>query len=153
MNCEQVKEQLSTFLDNALASEEQRTVALHLQTCADCRAILADYRYYDTLIAQLPRIQPDPSLKEKLFSSPEYLELTGTFGGSTASMSDALTRPQQRIQHNDPHRPHLVALPGGRQSGQTEDHGTSTRPTYPALPAHIPSVRRHRGQSGIQRTM
>src|SRR2546421_7838789 len=68
-------------------------------------------------------------------------------------MSDALTGPQQRIQHNDPHRPHLVALPGCRESGYTEDHGTSTRPTYPALPAHIPPVRQHRRQSGIQRTM
>src|SRR5881398_1403204 len=97
MNCEQVKEQLSAFLDNALAPEDHRTIALHLQTCADCRSILADYRYYDTLIARLPRIQPDPSLQQKLFSSAEYLELTGTFGGSRAGMSDAQTVPQKRI--------------------------------------------------------
>ena len=55
MNCEQVKEQVSAYLDNALAPETHRAVALHLQTCLDCRALLADYRYYGTLIAHLPR--------------------------------------------------------------------------------------------------
>src|SRR5437868_3462360 len=107
MNCGQVKEQLSAYLDNALAPDEHRTIALHLQTCVECRALLADYRYFDTLLAQLPRIAPDLSLQEKIFSSAEYLELTGTSGGR--SITDMQTMPQRRAPAT-PH-PHLVALP------------------------------------------
>jgi len=43
MNCEQVEELLSAYLDNALAPEEWREVTAHLQTCTKCSAMLAEY--------------------------------------------------------------------------------------------------------------
>ena len=79
MTCEQVEELLSAYLDNALAFEEWREVSAHSQACARCSAILADYSRNDSLIARLPRVSPDPSLRNRIFSSPEFLELTGTF--------------------------------------------------------------------------
>ncbi|MBV9256426.1 MAG: PD40 domain-containing protein [Ktedonobacteraceae bacterium] len=78
MNCEQVKGLLSPYLDYVLAEEERRAVALHLETCPTCSAILADFRHFDILLSQLPRVSPGANLRETIFSSPEYLELMGT---------------------------------------------------------------------------
>ncbi|MBE3559040.1 MAG: PD40 domain-containing protein [Ktedonobacteraceae bacterium] len=114
MNCEHVREMLSAYLDNALFSEERESVAVHLQSCQACNAILADYRRFDTLLSELPRVSPDPSLHMRIFSSPEYLELTGTYSGSE-QFSDP-TLPHRRLRRDSADRPHLVALPGGRLS-------------------------------------
>ncbi len=126
MNCEQVKELLSAYLDAALAPQERREVEAHLLTCAECRQILADFQYFDTLLSQLPRIAPDHSLRERLFSSPEYLELTGTFG--TRRRTDEPTAPFRRVEHDDPRRPRLIALPGGRNASPPSDTPTRYAP-------------------------
>ncbi len=110
MNCEQVKELLSAYLDDTLAQPERQQLAQHLHTCAACRAILADFRRFDALLAQLPRVSPKPTLYEKIFSSPDYLELTSISyaAGNTKTISPTQSR------RGGPGRPRLVALPGGR---------------------------------------
>ncbi len=55
MNCEQVEELLSAYLDDALAPEERVDVAAHLQECSQCSSILVDFRRFDALLKQLPR--------------------------------------------------------------------------------------------------
>jgi Tol biopolymer transport system component len=76
MNCEQVEERLSAYLDNMLAPDERRAVTLHLQTCPRCMALLAELRQNDILLAQLPRVAPSPVLRERLFLLPEVRELS-----------------------------------------------------------------------------
>ncbi len=86
MNCEQVEELLSAYLDDMLAIGEtaeaadqlRLEVAAHLTNCVQCSAIIADFRRSDALLAQMPRVSPDPALRNRIFTSPEYLELTGT---------------------------------------------------------------------------
>ena len=39
--CEQVREQLSAWLDGELTAAEHRQVAAHLEVCADCSRELA----------------------------------------------------------------------------------------------------------------
>jgi Putative zinc-finger/WD40-like Beta Propeller Repeat len=107
MNCEQVKELLSPYLDSALAQEERRTVVTHLAHCAECNRVLADFQNFDTLLARMPRIGPDAALRERIFSSPAYFELTGTSGALDRRAQP--TAPQQRVQSGA--HPHLVALP------------------------------------------
>jgi Tol biopolymer transport system component len=142
MNCEQVREMLSAYLDDTLAlgeaaqsaSQLKRAVTAHLEDCDQCRAVLWDYRRFDDLLRQMPRVNPDPALRERIFSSPEYFELTGTydFGASPLRRSvDAETIPYRSVRN--PRRrgdrsshPHLVALPGGR-----DPH--SNAPTMPRL--------------------
>src|SRR6059036_1706602 len=114
MNCEKVEELLSAYLDNALALEERHEVATHLQGCSRCSVILADFRRFDALIAHLPRVSPDLALRNRIFSSPHYLELTGT--ADAVRTVDGPTVPHPRIQRDTTHRPKLVALPGGRSS-------------------------------------
>src|SRR5438105_4117703 len=115
MNCEQVEELLSAYLDNALASEDRRQVIAHVQRCGQCSAILADYRRFDALLAQMPRVSPEPTLRDRIFSAPEYIELTGTFGKSGRTTTDQTLPeiPATFSRRDTPGRPQLVALPGG----------------------------------------
>ncbi len=121
MNCERVEELLSAYLDNALALEEWREVSLHLQTCAKCSAMLAEFSRNDALIAQLPRVSPDPALRNRIFSSPEFFELTGTFDvSSEAYQRQTVPKlPASHSRRDTPGRPQLVAIPGGRSTTPT----------------------------------
>jgi anti-sigma factor RsiW len=111
MTCEQVEELLSAYLDNALASEERREVAAHLRQCSHCNAILADFRRFDALLSQMPRVSPDSSLRERIFS-----ELTGTDDGG-ATEDSTLPRVPARLSLSDKrNRPQLIAIPGGRST-------------------------------------
>jgi len=116
MNCEQVEELLSAYLDNMLAPEERRAVAAHLQTCRSCSEALADYRRNDALLAHLPRVNPDPALRERIFSSPEYLELIDTAPDIEALPEWTIPLPAKSPRRDTPGRPHLVAIPGGRST-------------------------------------
>jgi len=159
MKCEQVEELLSDYLDGTLALGEATTVAVqleqdiadHLQECKRCSAIFADIRRFDRLLAQLPRVSPAPSLREKLFSSPEYLELTGTDGAFHRAGSKAQTVPYGTVQYSRPGRPPLVALPGGRSASPT----ASTTPRLPISGQRItrPGFPRHRRASWVVRVM
>ena len=139
MNCAQVEDLLSAYLDNALASEERRAVAVHLHQCNRCSIILADFRRFDALLSQLPRVNPAPELRDRIFSSPEYLELTGTFDAHAASgeeEADNWTVPHPAAKHvrrDTPGRPRLVAIPGGR-SGHSTHSTSSAKPTLGRVP-------------------
>ena len=121
MNCERVEELLSAYLDNALAFEEWREVSAHLQTCAKCSAMLAEFSRNDALIARLPRVSPDPALRNRIFSSPEFLELTGTFDISSEAQKGWTVPklPASSPRRDTPGRPQLVAIPGGRSTTPT----------------------------------
>ncbi len=140
MNCEQVEELLSAYLDNALATEERRSVALHIEDCPKCSRMLADFRRNDALLSQMPRISPSQNLREKIFSSPEFLELTGTFD-SSAPTAKQQTVPYKSTRRDTPGRPQLVAIPGGRQTA-----GTSSPHTFREEQA-IPGGRQTAGTS------
>src|SRR5689334_15107394 len=117
MNCEQVEELLSAYLDNVLAPEERRQVAAHLQTCRRCTQTLADYRRNDALLARLSRVAPDDTLRERIFSSPDFLELTGEAPDRGVSAGQTVPRlPARNPRRDTPGRPHLVAIPGGRST-------------------------------------
>lgn len=76
MNCEQVEERLSAYLDDMLNLEEHQEIVMHLQACPRCMMSLAELRQNDMLLAQLPRVSPHPMLHERLFSSFVLLEAT-----------------------------------------------------------------------------
>lgn len=120
MNCEQIEELLSAYLDNALSSEEWREVASHLQFCQKCSTLLAEFSRNDILISRLPRVSPDLSLRNRIFSSPEYLELTGTFDISSVAQKDwAVPQLPAKSPHRDSSvRPQLIAISGGRSTPQ-----------------------------------
>ncbi|MFL5628795.1 MAG: hypothetical protein ACJ788_24705 [Ktedonobacteraceae bacterium] len=150
MNCEQVEELLSAYLDDTLAVEEEAAesadqlrpaITAHLTECLHCRTILADFRRFDSLLVHLPRIAPNPALRDRIFSSSEYLELTGTYESSIDHRDTAQTRPYKSVRRDAPGCPHLVALPGGRRSSTSRLQASSRiskRPevTLPAQKSH-----------------
>ncbi len=136
MSTEHVEDLLSAYLDNALTQEEQAAVALHVQTCATCNAVLADFRRFDTLLAKQPRVSPSVALRERIFSSKEYLELleemsaeqVKTSGNVVASdVKNRQTLPQKRVSAENTSRPHLVALPTKGQPSLLSEQETKVR--------------------------
>lgn len=149
MNCEQVEVLLSAYLDNALAPEERKGVAAHLETCSQCGATLAELRRNDYLLSQLPRVAPSPALRNRVFSSPEYLELTGTFD---ASSTGTTPHSQQHTRRDRPGRPQLVALPGGRSRNRDTSAFSPASTQQPTR--QQPAIRRpRRGSSPTLRVM
>ncbi|HEX7734980.1 MAG TPA: zf-HC2 domain-containing protein [Ktedonobacteraceae bacterium] len=159
MNCEQVEERLSAYLDNMLAPVERREVTIHLQTCPNCMALLAELRQNDLLLARLPRISPVPALREHFFALPEMRELSeaassvprSSFPGiqahpplpssayPTVDMSSAPT-----VDMSDaPGQSRLLALPGSRgpqaRFAPWELEIPPTPPTVQLRPAAVPS--------------
>lgn len=127
MSCEQVKELLSMYLDNELVSEDCHSVTCHLRFCTDCNAVLADFRRFDALLSHLPLVEPRRSLEKRIFSSTEYKELTGTWGGYYCGGNYG--SPSFRRLRDDPSRPKLVALPGGQLTQTSEEvHNVTVLP-------------------------
>lgn len=56
------QEQLSAYLDGALAAAERASVEAHLASCGRCRARLAELREVSRLLAALPELAPRRSL-------------------------------------------------------------------------------------------
>ncbi len=156
MNCEQVEELLSAYLDNmlvlgetaALAEQLHAEITAHLQGCLRCSNMLADYRRNDNLLSEMPRVSPNPELRHRIFSAPEYLELTGTSNAFdvSAGKNAVRTSPNNYTRRDTPGRPQLVALPGGRHaSSSTSPTTKSTALRQEPLVAELPPRRRHWG--------
>jgi Tol biopolymer transport system component len=118
-------------------------ITTHLTECLRCSTILADFRSFDNLLAHMPRISPSPALRDKIFSSPEYLELTGT----NNSIDTATTRPYKSVRRAASGRPQLVALPGGRRFSTAKSQTTPHIPMSPAVP---PPTEKRPGRWGLR---
>ncbi|HEX9496681.1 MAG TPA: zf-HC2 domain-containing protein [Candidatus Limnocylindria bacterium] len=76
-------QQLSAYLDEALASDERAAVRAHIDGCARCAARLAELRATSRLIAALPTLMPGRSLVPRLERAPVWLRpvrLLGAMG-------------------------------------------------------------------------
>lgn len=93
MRCETVEGLLSAYHDSALDTALQQAVEVHLRTCADCSAILADYERFDAVLTAIPPVEPAPELRDRIFSAPEYLALLREHDRDEAQPSDRPTVP------------------------------------------------------------
>lgn len=70
MNCQEVRENLSAYLDGELDRNNAKDVAAHLLSCTDCRREWEQLQMVNALWQELPEIQPPPEfmrgLNEKL---------------------------------------------------------------------------------------
>jgi anti-sigma factor RsiW len=68
-NCRPFQENLSAYSLGALDADELGALEVHLETCADCRAELAEYRYIASgLLHALPPRTPPARLRRKLLT-------------------------------------------------------------------------------------
>src|SRR5690348_2969785 len=75
MTCEKAEEYLSAYLDDMLDPPLREEVRAHVQTCACCSELAADYRRFDLLLATAPRVAPPAELHDRIFDSPEFAAL------------------------------------------------------------------------------
>jgi len=75
MNCERAETLLDAFHDGELDPVAHREVESHVRACARCAAVLNEIAWFDQLLIDLPRVQPDPSLRGRIFNSPEFQEI------------------------------------------------------------------------------
>ncbi|HET6441883.1 MAG TPA: zf-HC2 domain-containing protein, partial [Phycisphaerae bacterium] len=90
MLCEQAREHLSAYLDRELASELSVAVRAHLESCADCRALLADLRATAGLLRALPVHRAPADLAEDVQREIERCTIL------PAAESDYDAEPQER---------------------------------------------------------
>jgi hypothetical protein len=86
MECKQIEELLSPYLEGELAPDENRTVEAHLQTCTDCSELLGLMREAQKSLADFPEIDVSADLLEKLYTLPAKKSWLRSF-------SDFLLRP------------------------------------------------------------
>lgn len=148
MNCEQVEERLSAYLDNMLAPEERRAMTIHLQGCPRCMMLLAELRQNDILLAQLPRVSPSPALHGRIFSAPEFVELV-------RMLSDRFAPSGGQVQAWAPTQP-VREYPGYPAPVPLQDRFAPRAPAVnvlptPALPPPhpLPSPRAPRKQTRL----
>jgi len=71
MTCEKAESHLSAYLDDMLDPQLRQEVAAHVESCAHCAEVLADYRRVDALLASTIRVSPSDALHDRIFGSPE----------------------------------------------------------------------------------
>ncbi|HLY32156.1 MAG TPA: zf-HC2 domain-containing protein [Ktedonobacterales bacterium] len=117
MNCEWAEGYLSAYLDSTLDPSLREEVSAHLATCERCRDILADYRRFDALLATAPRISPPDSLRERIFSSPEFAAIARA--AQRTAQRDSTRRERRPVAHmtleprQRPPAPHLIMPQSG----------------------------------------
>lgn len=106
MNCKWAEEHLSAYLDDALDPPLAGEVGEHVAQCEHCSAILDDHRRFDLLLRDYPRVEPAPELKDRIFSSPQMIELLrqeAAAGGELVELDDEgrlrhpVVSPSQRL--------------------------------------------------------
>ncbi len=80
MNCLNVEELLSEYLESSLPADEARQIAQHLDTCTDCSALLAEMRSALSLCQSYPVLDMDPDFVEKILLRTSGRPRTRSFG-------------------------------------------------------------------------
>jgi len=62
MKCTQAHELIGELLEGTIREEDRRALEEHLESCPDCRDLLADFQEIKTQAAALPRIEPSAAV-------------------------------------------------------------------------------------------
>lgn len=119
MNCKWAEGYLSACLDGTLDPAVRDEVEAHVATCSHCSDILADYRHFDGLVRDLPRYEPAPALKDRLFNSPEFAAITRSLDDITDDAGE---------RHTPTARPYLLSRPLSKGRGGPAAHDRALTP-------------------------
>jgi anti-sigma factor RsiW len=84
--CDSIELLLPSYLEEDLSPQKRRDVEGHLESCPDCRTLLALLEEMTLSLAQMPELDPPSGLQEKLDRIPSEKRFAGAF-------SDFLRRP------------------------------------------------------------
>ncbi len=73
-DCRDLRPLLSAYMDNDLTPPEVRAVQAHVATCAECAAVLQEYRQLRSAVRSLAQPVPPPALRAAVFAraTPAY---------------------------------------------------------------------------------
>jgi hypothetical protein len=72
MDCEQIWDLLSRYIDGEATSEEVATVEVHVSHCASCAHSLHFLRSTSKILAETPLVEPPPALQSAIFAATIY---------------------------------------------------------------------------------
>jgi hypothetical protein len=119
MNCKEIKNDLSAYVDGELTATHKAEIDAHLNGCSQCQARVAELRKLAEGVAALPQVQPAPQflgdVKEKLRAGepergrwtdvlfrPFWLKVPVEALALIAIALTILTLTQPRSKHNAP---------------------------------------------------
>ena len=72
--CRELRPLLSAYMDNELTASELRAVQAHIDTCAECAVVLAEYRQVRSAMRSLAQPVPPAELRAAVFAkaTPAY---------------------------------------------------------------------------------
>jgi len=83
MNCNEISDKLSLYIDNELSPEEMQQVEEHLNSCENCQKVLDEYKNLISVLQSLPEEEPPEGyckrLHEKLLMERSQKETKGTW--------------------------------------------------------------------------
>lgn len=62
MKCKEAHELISEFLEGTIGEDDRRELEKHLESCDDCRELLADFQTIRKEAAALPKPEPSPAV-------------------------------------------------------------------------------------------
>jgi anti-sigma factor RsiW len=104
MNCQWAEGQLSAYLDGALDPTVRADLERHIEQCSACSGMLAEFRYFDGLVRDLPRFEPSEGLRARIFDSPEFAEILRSVEAEAAAPTSrwpVFSRPAARPRSDD----------------------------------------------------
>lgn len=125
MNCNRAGALLGAYVRNELPPSTRAELEEHLDRCTSCRADLE----VDQLVLLLPRVEPPASLRTRIFSSPEFLELTREISlhGPPADETEVPLEDAAALAADQPgpngHQSQLVVLRPSGQPPKTSSNG------------------------------
>jgi anti-sigma factor RsiW len=96
MTCKWAEGQFSAYLDGTLDSTVCAEVESHVEQCTECSGMLAEFRYFDGLLRDLPRFEPSDHLRSRIFNSPEFAAILHSLeeeGAAPTTRWPILSRP------------------------------------------------------------
>ena len=119
MNCKWAEGYLSACLDGTLDPAVRDEVVAHVGVCSHCSSILEDYRHFDGLVRDLPRYEPAPDLRDRLFNSPEFAAIVRSREEREEGAGE---------RHPATVRPFLLSRPLGKGRGGPAAHDRALTP-------------------------
>ncbi len=68
MECKEVREKLSAYIEGIVPAEEKRLIEEHLRTCPGCKESLADLERTIEHVQAIPEVEPPPWLTQKVMA-------------------------------------------------------------------------------------
>jgi hypothetical protein len=75
MNCREVREILSAYLEKEVSQTVASKIEAHLAECENCRLLTEELKALNKSLSSLPELEPSPALLARLYSIPGQVEL------------------------------------------------------------------------------